>query len=471
MAKIRLLNPYPWLNPAMIVALASPLLAQSEVKSEVPGNYAGHKIVVGAGEIRIDGTVRSVHAARGSFVLVAESFTLPNGRSHALPALRPKLVLVSAQTLLYRNNEPEPKLALQGLEAGTQVAVIGTDIKTGKELPARMVFVLNGAAIRPDSKQLESPETNPAGLSPTHPQNDTPPDGPVASGDGKDARLFVSLPTFQATPRPRQLSSRQAHLVQLARQRSAALRVAQSKIQYTHFSNGSPREKLVTLTFDDGPDPAWTPKILDILKREKVPATFFIIGTKAEKYPELVLRAAAEGHDVGNHTYHHFQVNELDAQDWRFEIERTNEVLATILGGPTRWFRAPGCHYTADALQSLRDLKMVRVDTTANSGDWDKYDAPAIVSRTLKHLSPGGVILCHDRVPKMATALPHLIKAIRQRGYRFVSLAELALRAQATPGFVPEFWPANQGIMIEGPLPPGESVPNLAPNIQAAAAK
>ncbi|MDQ3815113.1 MAG: polysaccharide deacetylase family protein, partial [Armatimonadota bacterium] len=374
---------------------------------------------------------------------------------------RSKLVLISDRTLLYRNDDPQPRLTLAELEVGSEVAVIGTDLTTGKELPARMVFVLNNPTIRPDASQ-----TNPDSLADR--KASAEPERSAISESAKNSaqphavtRIFASLPTFQATPRPRQMPGSLATVTQLARQRSGALRAAQSRIHFTHFSGGSPHEKLVALTFDDGPDPTWTPKILDILKREKVPATFFIIGSKAEKYPELVLREAAEGHDLGNHTYNHFQVNELDALDWHFEIQKTNQVLEQILGGPTRWFRAPGCHYTIDALQAISDLKMVRVDTTANSGDWDTHGPPAIISRTLSHLAPGAVILCHDRVPKTATTLPHLIRAIRQRGYRFVSLTELAVRAQATPNFQPEFWPTNQGIMIEGPLPMDEDLPVL----------
>jgi peptidoglycan/xylan/chitin deacetylase (PgdA/CDA1 family) len=235
-----------------------------------------------------------------------------------------------------------------------------------------------------------------------------------------------------------------------ARTTARAYRLKQRRVYYTAFNQGDPDRKLAALTFDDGPDPTYTPQILDILKREHVPATFFIIGSKAEKHPELIRREAAEGHDLGNHTYHHLELTQLNDDGLRFEIERTNQALTRILGGPTRWFRAPGCHYTARALRMIHDLKMVRVDTSANSGDWARYGVGPIMRRTLSHLSPGDIILCHDRVPETVEALPKLIAAIRKRGYRFVTLADLALRSQADVAYQPPYWPGNEGITIEG---------------------
>lgn len=236
---------------------------------------------------------------------------------------------------------------------------------------------------------------------------------------------------------------------QAARARARAFRLAQHRVHYTCFNGGAPDENWVTLTFDDGPDPEQTPRILDILKRERVPATFFVVGSKAEKYPEILRREAAEGHDLGNHTYHHYELPQLNPRAVRFEIERTNQAIEKALGGPTRWFRAPGCHYTTEALSVIQDLGMIRVDTTANSGDYAGDGVAPLLSRTLYQLAPGDVILCHDRMPETVEALPKLIHQIRGRGFRFVSLATLALHAQSRPRFQPPFWPRNEGIRID----------------------
>jgi peptidoglycan/xylan/chitin deacetylase (PgdA/CDA1 family) len=236
-----------------------------------------------------------------------------------------------------------------------------------------------------------------------------------------------------------------------AYENSRRYRLEQNKINFSTFSGGSPYEKTVTLTFDDGPDPRNTPKILQILHKNKVAGTFFVIGRKVDRYPELVRAMAAQGHDLGNHTYHHFEMTALGDAGVRFEIQRTNQSIERVVGGPTRWFRAPGCRYTPEILQILNDLDMIRVDTTLNSGDWAKHDTKSIVDRIVKDVAPGDVILVHDRLALTVKALPEVIRQVRAKGYRFVPLTTLALRAQAVPGFRPPFWPSHQGIVIDDP--------------------
>lgn len=232
--------------------------------------------------------------------------------------------------------------------------------------------------------------------------------------------------------------------------RSRNFRLAQRRINYSTFSGGTPYEKLVALTFDDGPDPQQTPRVLEVLRKNKVTATFFVIGSKVDRNPELTRQMAAEGHDLGNHTYHHYTMDNFNEAGVRFEVERTGQALEKAVGGPTRWFRAPGCRYTPEVLRVLRDLDMVRVDTTNNTGDWAKKDPAAVVRAVMNRLKPGDVILCHDRLPLTTKALPSLIRAVRARGYRFVSLAELAQRAQAA-NFSPVSWPLNQGVVLDDP--------------------
>jgi peptidoglycan/xylan/chitin deacetylase (PgdA/CDA1 family) len=250
----------------------------------------------------------------------------------------------------------------------------------------------------------------------------------------------------------------------------------QGQISFAAFSGGVSSEKEVALTFDDGPDPEVTPEILDILKQERVPATFFVVGSKAERFPELIRREAEEGHDFGNHTFHHFELTNLDPEGVRDEITRTNDALEQIVGAKTRWFRAPGCHYTPDALKVIRSCGMVRVDTLDNSGDWANPGVPSILRRTLSHLSPGDVILCHDRIPQTVEALPRLIHTLRKRGYRIVPLAQLALEAQSTPGFRPVIWPRGEGVQIQAirprlrsnPLLPKRLIPSRPPTSRSA---
>ena len=234
----------------------------------------------------------------------------------------------------------------------------------------------------------------------------------------------------------------------LARDKYAQLRTLQTSIPWTTFSNGADDEKIVALTFDDGPHPNGTPAVLAQLHRFQVPATFFVVGRNVEKYPDLLREEAAAGHDIANHSWHHFQGVKLSKAQWHEEIAGNNRIIENVLGVAPRWFRAPGCHYSLEALQSVRDLKMVRADTSNNSGDWEQPDPQKIVNRVLGRLAPGQVLLFHDSAPQTAQALPILLRELQARGYRCVTLTELAQRAAQVPGFVPEFHPAGQGIVL-----------------------
>jgi peptidoglycan/xylan/chitin deacetylase (PgdA/CDA1 family) len=232
-----------------------------------------------------------------------------------------------------------------------------------------------------------------------------------------------------------------------ARQNWGVLRAAQSEVRYGFFSGGDASQNLVALTFDDGPHPTGTTAILDVLRREKVPATFFVVGRNVEKHPEIVLRSLSEGHELANHSYHHLQGVPLSVAQWKDEIVRNNRAIQSVTGHDTRWFRAPGCRYSIEALQALAETGMLRADTTNNSGDWQQTDPEAIVQRVLSRLAPGQVLLFHDPAPQTARALPKLIHELRHRGYTFVTLTELARRAQQN-NFQPEWCPPGQGIVI-----------------------
>ena len=237
-------------------------------------------------------------------------------------------------------------------------------------------------------------------------------------------------------------------LAQIAVRRAQRYRAIQDQVAYDSFSGGLLPKKVVSITFDDGPDAQYTPQVLETLKREDVKATFFVLGKKADDNPALLRRISAEGHDIGNHSYNHFDMSYLDPIGVRDEVTRTGRAISRAVQARTRWFRAPGCRYTVETLLQLRDLGMVRVDATNNPGDAQINNPQLLVKRVIEHLKPGDVILCHDRMPATAAALPELIRAIKGRGYRFAPLGEMALQAQATPGFKPATLLSKQGVVI-----------------------
>ena len=237
-------------------------------------------------------------------------------------------------------------------------------------------------------------------------------------------------------------------LPRAAAERARTRRNRQEKVSLPWFHGGKIQGRYIALTFDDGPHPVNTPRILDVLGREGIHATFFLVGAHAERYPNVVRRIMAEGHEIGNHSYHHYSFPALARHEVKEEIARTEAAFQRILGSGTRWVRAPGCVYTPEALEVMRNLGLVRVDTSANSGDWQATSVAAILGRTLRHLSPGDVVLCHDRMPLTVKALPRLLRAFRERHYKVVPLTDLALQAQQTPRFHARAWPLDEGVRL-----------------------
>jgi peptidoglycan/xylan/chitin deacetylase (PgdA/CDA1 family) len=195
------------------------------------------------------------------------------------------------------------------------------------------------------------------------------------------------------------------------------------------FSPGGPSQ--VALTFDDGPSVPYTGQVLDILRKNHIHATFFLCGANAERYPDLVRRIKAEGHEIGNHTYSHPYLYLMDRDKIAEEIDRTQDVIQKISGRRPRLFRPPfGVRwFSLWPLLRERGLTMVLWSIRGYDGD---LGAPAIAQRTLSQLQPGGIILLHDgfethapgQVDRSATvrALPAIISGIRRAGYRFVPI-------------------------------------------------
>ena len=216
------------------------------------------------------------------------------------------------------------------------------------------------------------------------------------------------------------------------------------------------RPGLLALTFDDGPDPNWTPAILDILKRENVPATFFIIGKNGQAYPDLVRRIANEGHEIGNHSFTHPNLGEIPLSLTELELNATQRLIESQIGRSTVLFRPP---YFGDAEADkpqevepaivAQNLGYIMVGVRIDPDDWQlPVTADQIVQRTIDRAmdsnpeTRGEVILLHDSGgDRSATieALPRLIHDLRARGFRFVQVSDLAglSRDQVMPEIPP----------------------------------
>jgi len=191
------------------------------------------------------------------------------------------------------------------------------------------------------------------------------------------------------------------------------------------FWRGNPRRREIALTFDDGPSPIATPLLLAILRRYGAHATFFVIGDHTLSYPYLVKQMIAEGHEVGNHTFHHPNLTTLDEGIVRQELAAaTRAIRATV--GPPRWFRPPGGDYTAQVAQTAGGAGMGLAMWTANSGDWALPPPNVVTERVLARAEPGAIILLHNGTLNTVRALPVIITELKRRGYGLVTVSQLA---------------------------------------------
>ena len=203
----------------------------------------------------------------------------------------------------------------------------------------------------------------------------------------------------------------------------------------TLYHQGAGGEHQVAITFDDGPDPRWTPQILDILKAANVKAAFFLVGVNAERYPGLVRRIVNEGHEIGNHTYYHPNLALCWPEHVRLELNATQLLLETITGRATTLFRPP---YAADTspsqlseltpLQIAQDLNYLVVLENIDPQDWAKPGADIILQRVKQQRRDGSIVLLHDAGgdrSQTVAALPRILEWLHTRGDTVVPLSTL----------------------------------------------
>jgi len=199
----------------------------------------------------------------------------------------------------------------------------------------------------------------------------------------------------------------------------------QRGIRYHKLMRGDAARRQVALTFDDGPHPDYTPKLLAVLKQQHVKATFFVVGELAEQHPDLIKAELADGHDVGNHTYHHVNLTRIPNVDVATEIQACGDVLKGIAGQPSHLFRPPGGDYDQQVAEAAEALNYTMVLWTDDPGDYAKPGSTTIEARTLRSVNPGGIILLHDGVQQTVDVLPQIIKLIRGQGLEFVTVDQM----------------------------------------------
>jgi teichuronic acid biosynthesis glycosyltransferase TuaC len=197
---------------------------------------------------------------------------------------------------------------------------------------------------------------------------------------------------------------------------------------------GRSRSQSVSLTFDDGPHPEHTPRLLDILKRHRIKATFFVVGREVERFPDLVRRIAAEGHDVANHSFFHADLALMSGVEAIEGILRTQQLLGRLVGEVPSLYRPPRGKLSLGKLLRLWRAGMRIVLWNVDPRDYACETATEMAGWFRRHpLRAGDVVLFHDRLPHAAEVLPEVIEATRQRGLAFVPVSHWTKGAPLHP--------------------------------------
>ena len=185
-------------------------------------------------------------------------------------------------------------------------------------------------------------------------------------------------------------------------------------------------DKVVALTFDDGPDADSTPRVLDLLKRYDVRATFFVVGEQARQNPELIHRMVAEGHTVAGHSYYHLPQSALwSSQRYTEELFRCNDVVARLTGLRMRLYRPPFGVTNPPIARAVKNLGLIPVGWSVRSLDTITKNRDRVVDRVMRGLRGGDVILLHDRLENSEELLEKLLTALRTQHYTTATVDEL----------------------------------------------
>ncbi|MDF2721976.1 MAG: chitooligosaccharide deacetylase [Paenibacillus sp.] len=197
-------------------------------------------------------------------------------------------------------------------------------------------------------------------------------------------------------------------------------------------------EKLIALTFDDGPDPEDTVAILELLKAYEAKATFFVVGQRVDKYPAIAQREINEGHEIANHTYNHKYMNgnRISQAGIQEEILKTERSIVQATGQKPQLFRPPGGYYNEHVVNASRQTgyKVILWSWHQDTEDWHTPGVKRIVNKVLNNARNGDIVLFHDYVEgksQTVEALNQILPELKNRGFRFVTVSQLMTHRKA----------------------------------------
>lgn len=192
------------------------------------------------------------------------------------------------------------------------------------------------------------------------------------------------------------------------------------------YSSVSTSAPVLALTYDDGPHPQNTPRLLNILRSRNVKATFYVTGENAKKYPDILRRMVAEGHEIGNHTLTHGRITAMSQNDIRREIHATHQAVKSATGRLPTTFRPP-YGATNDQLKAWikAEFGMPSIMWSVDPEDWKKPGVNVVTNRLVSGASRGGILLLHDIHKSSIDATPATVDKLKAQGYRFITVSQL----------------------------------------------
>ncbi len=214
------------------------------------------------------------------------------------------------------------------------------------------------------------------------------------------------------------------------------LKAGRSFLSRNFLMSINTNEKRIALTFDDGPNPRNTPKLLDLLASKEIPATFFLVGRNIRRYPEIAREIFAAGHDLGNHTFHHVPLPLLPGRLVCRELKKTSEAIAGITGSNPRFVRPPMGWFTNRILEIFRERTLYPVLGNIYPRDSIRPGVETIVQRVLERVEPGSIVILHDGGWRAGVDRGQTIEAVDRitdqlgvMGYGFDLLGDLLARS------------------------------------------
>ena len=192
------------------------------------------------------------------------------------------------------------------------------------------------------------------------------------------------------------------------------------------YSSAKITQKTLAMTFDDGPHPSLTPKLLDLLKERNIKCTFFLIGQQVKMYPHIVRRIIAEGHEIGNHTWTHCSLTSRSDEQIRSELKKSEDAVFEVAGVRPHLVRPPyGAINTRIKNLMFTEFGYSTIMWSVDPQDWRRPGVAAVTSRLVNGAHPGAIMLSHDIHPPTIVAMPAMFDQLLAKGYQFVTVSQL----------------------------------------------